>query len=423
MVFEYYFGVSYEITALVIPASQAADPYAGLPFGCNCGPANGPSCDGTAWEALFEGWYPGTHPEIERDVAHLMAGNGIVHSASIAGCAEFRVCNGGISCSVRPANLGRLAVMLHELGHNWGACHCNQTSCAAYDPTDCGLMHSAAFGGIFFGATTQAALAGIGLSACLHDGPSSHVAPVLTSVAPAQIPILGGPVVLTGDLFDEALFVDWDGTLIDLSRFEVLDPQTIALVAPVGTSLGAHTVTVLGPGGSSSPAAFESVECTTPLLAADLTWIPVNPYFPQSVTWTYCGPLGFEARLLASRSASTVTVNGFEVLAHPSTVKSEMLGSPGSGSHTALFTGLGPDIDFRVQLAVYDSLGQLAQPVRAQHGLLNGARGREDVMRRMMLAVVLVIVVLCLAVVRAPSGPERTIDFVVTALGATVDLP
>lgn len=97
---------------------------------------------------------------IQRDVAHLMTGKDVTSTTAGSGAvglawigvicdAVFTNCNGGVlhyglSESRFSTNLTQRTILTaHELGHNWSACHCNQSSCTggAAD-ADCGIMCS-----------------------------------------------------------------------------------------------------------------------------------------------------------------------------------------------------------------------------------------------------------------------------------------
>jgi hypothetical protein len=95
---------------------------------------------------------------IPRDTAHLMTGKELL--ADIIGLAWVGViCNvsgNDDTCSPVGGNLAyglsqsqfstslasRITLTAHELGHNWNACHCNQSACAGAPVSDCGIMNS-----------------------------------------------------------------------------------------------------------------------------------------------------------------------------------------------------------------------------------------------------------------------------------------
>ncbi len=97
-------------------------------------------------------------PPFSFDVAHLMTGKnldgttiGIAWVGVICGTTDFTNCAGpaqplnfGLSWLTFSTNIVSLtALVAHEIGHNWNACHCNQNTCTggAAD-ADCGIMWS-----------------------------------------------------------------------------------------------------------------------------------------------------------------------------------------------------------------------------------------------------------------------------------------
>lgn len=107
---------------------------------------------------------------IPRDMAHLMTGKNLSGGVGIAWpaviCGQVfdlsPVCpalsNGtadyGVSQSRASTNMAlRVNITAHEIGHNWSACHCNQSDCTGggADP-DCGIMLSVGIGSSTFGS-------------------------------------------------------------------------------------------------------------------------------------------------------------------------------------------------------------------------------------------------------------------------------
>jgi len=110
-------NITHEITAVVIRTAEP-DPYSS-------------SNSGELVNQVAIEWVFGTHPEITRDVVHLFTGKNIDGSiigiaATIGGiCTVGGVClsqaeyNGVFDCAT--------ALVAHELGHLWGAEHCDCT--------------------------------------------------------------------------------------------------------------------------------------------------------------------------------------------------------------------------------------------------------------------------------------------------------
>lgn len=87
---------------------------------------------------------------VHRDIAHLMTGKSLANS--IIGIAYpdvmCQTCPGGRGYGLSQSRFSRLmsdrvCLTAHELGHNWGACHCDNSICTGggTDP-DCGVMCS-----------------------------------------------------------------------------------------------------------------------------------------------------------------------------------------------------------------------------------------------------------------------------------------
>ncbi|RME63759.1 MAG: hypothetical protein D6790_04235, partial [Caldilineae bacterium] len=76
------------------------------------------------------------------DIAHLMTGKNL-NGTTIGVAWTATVCRDrshalGLSESRFSATFNRrIWLTAHELGHNWGACHCDDTNCVATPPSDC----------------------------------------------------------------------------------------------------------------------------------------------------------------------------------------------------------------------------------------------------------------------------------------------
>ena len=122
-IYESDLDISYEITRVVVRTSNAADPYT----------TDNPG----ALLNQFENEWNTNLDRIPRDVAHLMTGrnlNGNIIGLAKLGVVCFRSTAYALSQSRFSSTLTRRAgLTAHELGHNWGAGHCNG------DP-DCYIM-------------------------------------------------------------------------------------------------------------------------------------------------------------------------------------------------------------------------------------------------------------------------------------------
>ncbi|MGE3181168.1 MAG: M12 family metallo-peptidase [Phycisphaerae bacterium] len=159
MVYSTQVGICYQNTGVIV-RDNAADPYTSTV-------PNTLLCEfGDEWNA---------NVSLPRDVAHLMTGkelDGITVGVAWNGvvCAgNFTNCNGGgldYGLSESDYNypdmtplVGRVGVTSHELGHNWNACHCDQSSCTG-GPGDvnCGIMNSLLNGSLLFNSRSVAAI-------------------------------------------------------------------------------------------------------------------------------------------------------------------------------------------------------------------------------------------------------------------------
>ena len=146
-IYEAEAGITYELTAVVIRTAEP-DPYS--------------AGDAASLLAQFTAEWNANMRHIPRDTAHLMTGkllaNGVIGTANIDVICD--VCGNadgyGLSRS-RFSNImeTRVCVTAHEIGHNWGAQHCDADA-------DCGIMCSQVGGCagdcVHFGSTPVAAI-------------------------------------------------------------------------------------------------------------------------------------------------------------------------------------------------------------------------------------------------------------------------
>jgi len=357
LVYEEYVGVTYSLLGGIVRTTPESDPYQDF-SGSACGILG-----------VFRNEWNQNHVDIQRDTAHLFTGHAFTQ---YVGCAYIdTMCNQALSYGVSKHysnHTAQVNLCSHELGHVWGACHCNQTSCPQYGPADCGIMNSGLSGHspFFSAATSQHLQAQVAAASCLDAGTPSP-APVLDSLSPSALPILTpGELRLKGGFFDQALFVEIDGELLGLADFNLLDAQTIVCPVPDGDALGPVRVRVLGPGGPSESARFVFVECSPPVLVSEYF---SEQLFPEtSNTWTWAGPVGMSAQLLLSFQPTTISLGGLEVLADPSVLKTGVLAEPGLDSYSRYISWGLWGLDFWMQVLLFDE-GQLidASPVLYNH--------------------------------------------------------
>jgi hypothetical protein len=100
---------------------------------------------------------------IPRDTAHLFTGrevDGTVIGRAFVGVICSSSSAYGFSQSQYTTDFtNRTQLTTHELGHNWNACHCNQSGCTGGDPdSDCGIMNSFVNGNLTFGSRSLATI-------------------------------------------------------------------------------------------------------------------------------------------------------------------------------------------------------------------------------------------------------------------------
>lgn len=134
LLYESELNITYELTTIVI-RDYAEDPYM--------------SNDATTLLNQFKNEWNSRMLHVHRDVAHLMTGRtldgGIIGIANVNHMCE--TCGGSgyaLSQSLfSPLMAKRVCLTAHELGHNWGACHCDDPNCTRDGPDpDCGVMCS-----------------------------------------------------------------------------------------------------------------------------------------------------------------------------------------------------------------------------------------------------------------------------------------
>jgi hypothetical protein len=140
LIYEEQTGICYTTTGYIIRTTPA-DPYTGT----------------DPVELVFQvrdEW--NANVDLPHDIGHLFTGRDI--DGGVIGIAFVGVvCTTskyGLSQSRYTSNFtNRTQLTAHELGHNWNACHCNQTSCTNGAPdSDCGIMNSFVNGQTVFGS-------------------------------------------------------------------------------------------------------------------------------------------------------------------------------------------------------------------------------------------------------------------------------
>lgn len=134
LVYERELNITYELTTIVV-RTNAVDPYS--------------STDPTTLLGQFRSEWNVHMLNVHRDIAHLMTGKDL-DSTFIGNSYVNHMCEtcGGYGYGLSQSRFSvlmadRVCLTAHELGHNWGACHCDQPNCTGggIDP-DCGVMCS-----------------------------------------------------------------------------------------------------------------------------------------------------------------------------------------------------------------------------------------------------------------------------------------
>ena len=123
---------------IIVRTSALTDPYAGLNNGI------------VLFERFRDTW--NEDDPVNRDIAHLMTSKPTFNPddmspvsgyASIGVACEETLAYGFSSWNQLFTTVSRVANTAHELGHNWGACHCDDSDCTGGPPDlDCGIMWS-----------------------------------------------------------------------------------------------------------------------------------------------------------------------------------------------------------------------------------------------------------------------------------------
>ncbi len=345
VIYEFYFGIQYEISGAVIRTAED-DPYADLGLTSSSGVL--------FWLDAFQTQWNTVEPEasIECDLAHLFSG----YTAFLDGSGYANlsaVCNdeSHYAISSHKTNHGydQLWLFCHETGHNWNACHCDD-ECI---DSPCGIMNGSDLGaiGLVFTPTDVTRITTKKAAVGCLDGGTASPAPNLTSVSPAEVPALAtGRITLNGEDLDKVHFVHVDSTAFDPSDFGIVDDATIEVYPPRAEALGAADVAVEGPGGTSGTVEFEYVETSPPDIVAD-----VSPSTPTGGTWSYGGLVGKTAVVLVKiNSSATTTIGGFQVLGNASIADSEVLSDPGLASFSRSISSALIGSTIYMQVVVYD---------------------------------------------------------------------
>ena len=267
---------------------------------------------------------------IKRDVAHLFTGKNLV--GSTIGIAYLNgICSTGSGYGLSQSKwtgsfTARVALTAHELGHNWGASHCNG------DP-DCKIMCSGLGGctGILtsFGSSASASISlKAAISSCL-SGPPPTSAPVLLSAKPSSVPAFGStPITVTGTELEWVETVTVGGVVLSSpGGFIPLGENELYLTVGAPPGLGANPVVATNPIGASNSLDVTFTE-SAPVLVTSFWALTGTDH-----EWNFAGGPGDLWFLnIAVNDPTTVPFSGFDFLANTTQVASGVLSPAGLGS-------------------------------------------------------------------------------------------
>lgn len=265
----------------------------------------------------FANYWNAVRGNVQRDVAHLFTGRpmGQVSGGTIGVAFLGTVCNIGSAYGVSQSRFStnwnyRVGVTAHELGHNFGAGHCDAAA-------SCRIMCSGVGGctntQTSFGPTEQNQIVAYRQSVnCLQPLATT---PAISSASPSIVKTFQpGLVVLTGLGFTGVNRVTVGGVAVT-SGITVLSDTQLRFSPPAGLPLGVLSLTVTNSAGTSNTAGLFYTGANPCLLTA-----PAAVLGGSSVTWQFGGwPLDPAFLVLSLQSSTTpfqghALLDGFSVL-------------------------------------------------------------------------------------------------------------
>jgi hypothetical protein len=279
----------------------------------------------------FGNYWNANRGGIVRDTAHLFTGRSMgAASGGAIGIAYLGVtCNVGnaygVSQSRWTSNLSfRAAVTAHEIGHNFGAGHCDNSP-------PCYIMCSG-IGGCnnvqsTFSAGERSQINAYRQSVgCLTVIPSQ---PSLTTITPNSVRTFRPPIVTLNGSGLTGVNQVQIGTATVTSGISVVSDQQLRFTPPTGLSLGSHTVRVVNSAGTSNALSL-TVTATDPIeLAAPGVVLGGGNFVAD-----FGGTPGDHAWFLVGLASTTAPLSGFPVLASFSVLQISLLDSRGLGNYT-----------------------------------------------------------------------------------------
>jgi hypothetical protein len=259
----------------------------------------------------FRSHWNGAHAGIPRDFAHLFTGRNI--SGGTIGIAYLGVvCNLGTAYGLSQNRFTgnysyRVGVTAHEIGHNFGAGHCNSAG-------PCHIMCSG-IGGCngnptLFGTTARNQIISFRQSVgCLTQQSS---VPVIASLSPSFIKTANPALVtILGSGMTGTTHVTVGSTVVN--NMQVLNDTQLRFIPPTGLSLGVQTVNVTNSAGTSNTTGvFYTLANPAELV------VPAAVIGGNNVTWTMGGWSGDFAFLVISlTNTASPWVGGWPLVNNP----------------------------------------------------------------------------------------------------------
>jgi hypothetical protein len=310
--------IHYTVTAVLVRTSSAANPYT--------------TSDPNGLLGQFRAEWNTNQGAIVRDVAHLFTGRNMSQaSGGVIGIATLSsICllsNGyGVSQSRYTTNMTqRTGLTAHELGHNWGADHCNAAP-------DCRIM-CASLGGCSGVLTSFSPGERAQITPLRDAAPCLQVQTVVPQVSGLSPATIGGlhPAVVTvqGSGFIGATRVDLGAIALLAGQFTYVDDRTIRFAPPTGLAPGPHQVAVTNPSGTSNAMPLTCVAISPPEFDA-----PAAAYGGLLAVFEFGGLPAHHWYLVLDFGSATTALQGWPLLRNPLLLAAGPLSAGGLGSFT-----------------------------------------------------------------------------------------
>lgn len=258
----------------------------------------------------FQSYWNANHAGVARDVTHLFTGRqvGAASAGSIGQAYTATACDVsnayGLSETRWSPNYAlRVALTAHEIGHNFGADHCDLNG-------NCNIMCTSIGGcsgvAASFGPTALAEMdAYLQTVNCLALVPS---VPQISSASPVLIETVSPPeVTLGGSGFLGTTTMTVAGQTF--AGFQVLSDTLMRFSPPVGLALGVQSATVTNPAGTSN-ATFLIYQASDPCRVV----APINTQGGLPFTWRIGGWPNGTGYLGVSLVDTMTPLQGFPVM-------------------------------------------------------------------------------------------------------------